>query len=83
MPDSLLARVWFMYDHGGPEHELFTLHPETGILADSILFLDHSLIETYSYLPESLPVGRYSIVVDYSSSSCRDMSDTTWVTIIP
>jgi len=83
MPDSLLARVWFMYDHGGPEHELFTLHPEIGILADSILFLDHSLIESYWYLPESLPVGRYSIVVDYSSSACRDMSDTTWVTIIP
>lgn len=83
IPDSVLTRIWFMYDFGGPANELFTLHPEIGLLSDSVLFVDNSYIETYWHLPESLPVGRYSIVVDYSNSPCLDWSDTTWVTIIP
>ncbi len=83
VPDSLVVGVWFMYDFGGPANELFTLHPQIGVLSDSVLFVYDPRIEAYWYLPESLPVGRYSIIVDYSSSPCRDMSDTTWVTIVP
>ena len=72
-----------MYDLGWPQDDWFSVRPSVGDVADSIFFTSYAYITTYWFLPESLSVGRYSIVVDYSSSPCRDMSDTTWVTIIP
>jgi len=82
LADTVMVRMWFMYDNGSPEGDSFLVRPEIGLLADSLFQVSYGYIYTDWYLPPSPLIGRYNITA-YYSSVCRELSDSTSLWILP